>query len=267
MAKNNVLDELASIDTPTITNVVATYPSHPLCLDLYDSWFGKWHTDQSIRCMFPELGPRVGYAVTCVFGMPDRSRSQFTVTDIMEALINSRQPTIFVYQQDFAAGVLETSGLLGELMMTAMKAVGCVGAISNGPSRDIAEVKKLGFQLLLSGAVAGHGDIGIYGINRPVTVGGMDVSPGDIVHMDVNGACKFPAERADEVLTNALALQEEERAVLSALRSAKSPQEVITALVSKAQYGDYHRKMPSGNAAVIPKGSQGTLYTPRKKDE
>ena len=32
-----VLNELRKIDTPTVTNVVATYPKKPLCLGLYNS--------------------------------------------------------------------------------------------------------------------------------------------------------------------------------------------------------------------------------------
>ena len=34
----DVLNELRKIDTPTITNVVATYPKNPLCLGLYNPW-------------------------------------------------------------------------------------------------------------------------------------------------------------------------------------------------------------------------------------
>lgn len=245
MANKELLRELSGFSTPTITNVVATYPSHPLCLGLYDPWVDNWHTDHSIRSMFPELPPCAGFAVTCVIGLPDPHKPKYTVVELMEALSNSPQPSILVYQQDFPPGILERSGLLGEVMLTASKALGCIGAVSNGPSRDITEIGKLGIQFLLSGAVAGHGDISIQAINVLVTVAGMDVSPGEIVHMDVNGACKFPADRAAAVLKNARALQAEEEKVLRALALAKTPQEVIAALVADAQYGDYHRKTPS----------------------
>ena len=63
--------ELRKIDTPTITNVVATYPKNPLCLGLYNPWTENWYTDTSIRCIYPEMGAIVGYAVTCVYGLPD----------------------------------------------------------------------------------------------------------------------------------------------------------------------------------------------------
>ena len=48
--------ELRKIDTPTITNVVATYPKNPLCLGLYNPWTENWYTDTSIRCIYPEMG-------------------------------------------------------------------------------------------------------------------------------------------------------------------------------------------------------------------
>ena len=44
----------------------------------------------------------------------------------------------------------------------------------------------------------------------PVTVAGMSVVPGDIVHMDQCGACKFPAEKLPDVLKYATELQRRE---------------------------------------------------------
>ena len=59
---NNNLLELGNIDTPSITNIVGSNKrSYPNCLNIYDEWTDNWYTDQSIRCMYPELGPTVGY--------------------------------------------------------------------------------------------------------------------------------------------------------------------------------------------------------------
>ena len=44
----------------------------------------------------------------------------------------------------------------------------------------------------------------------PVSISGMDVAPGEIVHMDENGAVKFPADRLEAVVTNGKALLEKE---------------------------------------------------------
>ena len=54
----------------------------------------------------------------------------------------------------------------------------------------------------------------------------MDVSPGEIIHMDENGAVKFPADKLEEVLINARALQKEEEKRQTALQNAKSAKEI-----------------------------------------
>ena len=51
MVDPQVLEELKKYDTPSITNVVATYPEHPLCLGLYNPWSENWYTDQTIHCL------------------------------------------------------------------------------------------------------------------------------------------------------------------------------------------------------------------------
>ncbi|MBN1583825.1 MAG: RraA family protein, partial [Anaerolineae bacterium] len=184
MITQEMLDALREFDTPSITNVVATYPTNPLCLGLYNPWTENWYTDQTIKCMYPEMGPLVGYAVTCVYGLPDPNYSRLSFMDVVDALDASPKPTIFVFQQKFPPELAGKVGLSGGNMTSAMKAVGCVGAISNGPSRDIDEIRPMGFQYLLSGITPGHGSMAIYAINVPVSVGSMDVAPGEIIHMD-----------------------------------------------------------------------------------
>ncbi len=61
-----------------------------------------------------------------------------------------------------------------------------------------------------------------------MTVGGMDVAPGDIIHMDENGAVKFPADKLEAVLTNARKLRDEKPREMGALRHARSAAEVRT---------------------------------------
>ena len=122
--------------------------------------------------------------------------------DVIDALAASPQPAILVFEQKFPPELAAKAGLAGEVMTTAMQAVGCIGAISNGPSRDIDAMRPMGFQYLLGGVTAGHGDMAVQAVNVPVSVGGMDVAPGELIHMDENGAVKFPADRLADVLTN-----------------------------------------------------------------
>ncbi len=226
LSELEMIKELKSFDTPSITNVVATYPGHHLCLGLYNPWKDNWYTDQSIRCMYPELGRTVGYAVTCVYGLPDANNENLSFLDVVEALEKSPKPSILVFQQNFPLQLADKVGLSGGNMTSAMKALGCVGAISNGPSRDIDEIRGMKFQYMLSGVTAGHGEMAVHAVNVPVSVGGMDVSCGEIIHMDENGACRFPASKISDVLHNVRALQKEEDARMKALGNATTSREI-----------------------------------------
>jgi regulator of RNase E activity RraA len=226
LSPQRMLEELKHFDTPSITNVVATYPENPLCLGLYNPWSENWYTDTSLRCMYPELGRLAGYAVTCVYGLPDPNFKRLTFMDVIDTLDASPKPTILVLQQKFPPEIAARVGLAGGNMVSAMKAVGCIGLISNGPSRDLDEVRPMEFQYLLSGITAGHGAMAVQAVSVPVSVAGMDVAPGEIIHMDENGAVKFPADRLAQVLANAQALQQEEAARMAALQRANSAAEV-----------------------------------------
>ena len=237
MDRNAMLEELKNFDTPSITNVVATYPDSPLCLGLYNPWSENWYTDQRIRCMYPQLGRRVGYAVTAVYSLPDPNFNRLSFLDVLDALEASPQPTILVIQQKFPRRLQGKVGLAGGNMVSAMRALGCQGLISNGPSRDLDEVREMDFQYMLSGVTAGHGAMAVQAVNAPVSVGGMDVAPGELIHMDENGACKFPADKLGAVLKNVRALQQEEAARMAALQNAKSAAE-LRAIFSGHSYGD-----------------------------
>lgn len=226
MTQQQMLKALKNFDTPSITNVLATYPANPLCLGLYNPWTENWYTDQTIRCMYPELGRTVGYAVTCVYGLPDPGFNRLTFMDVIDALDASPKPTILVLQQKFPPEIAGKVGLSGGNMTSAMKAVGCVGVISNGPSRDLDEIRPMKFQYMLTGVTAGHGAMAVYAVNVPVSVGGMDVCPGDIIHMDEDGAVKFPPDKLEAVLTNVQALQKQEAERMGRLQKAKTAAEV-----------------------------------------
>jgi len=100
--------------------------------------------------------------------------------------------------------------------------LGCVGAISNGPSRDLDEIRPMKIQYMLSGVTAGHGNMAVHEVNVPVKVGGMEVNPGEIIHMDESGACKFPADKLEEVLDMVIKLQKEESEKMVQLQKADS---------------------------------------------
>jgi len=98
--------------------------------------------------------------------------------------------------------------------------------VSNGPSRDIHEIRPMGFQYLTRGICAGHGPQAVQAVQVPVSIAGMDVAPGEIIHMDENGAVKFPADRLEDVVNSASALLAEEDERVGQLLKAKGLDQV-----------------------------------------
>lgn len=237
MATREQLSELERFDTPSITNVVATYPDDPLCLGLYNPWRENWYTDRTVECMYPDLGPRAGHAVTCVYGMPDPGFDELSFMDVADALDDSPKPTILAMEQDFPPEVQGSVGLTGGNMTTTMQSLGCVGCVSNGPGRDIEEIRPMEFQYLLTGTAPGHGEIAVQAVNVPVSIRGMDVAPGEIIHMDENGAVKFPADRVEDVLANVRQLEAREADLQERLEDASSAAAVRAAFEGEA-YGE-----------------------------
>ncbi len=226
MTEQEILEQLKNFDTPSITNVVATYPDNPLCLGLYEPWSQNWYTDTSIKCIYPELGRLVGYAVTCVYGLPDPGYKRLSMANLVDALGKSKKPTILILKQDYPANLRSKVGLAGGNMITTFKQCGCIGLVTDGPSRDVDEIRPMKFQYMMTGVTPGHGPIALKAINVPVSVAGMDVAPGEIVHMDENGCCKFPAERMAEVLKNVQELIKSEDSYRDKVKACKTWEEL-----------------------------------------
>ncbi len=201
-----IIRELRKFDTATICNVVATYPGSDLCLALYDAWRGEYYTDTSVRCIYPEYAPVCGYAATAWYSdeRPEHTKpSQWALPDHLDAI---PKPVILVAKQSYSHGLDRLSGLFGGNMTTQFKALGVEGVLTDGPMRDYVEIKAMNVQYLASGLTSGHGPVQLREVGMQVKVAGMTVSPGEIVHMDQCGACKFPADKLSQVLSNATEL-------------------------------------------------------------
>jgi len=222
------IESLKRFDTPSITNVVATYPNNKAsCLGLYHPWESNWYADQTLKCMYPELGRVAGYAVTVEYGLPDPNFDRLGMKDLVKAIDESPKPVILAVKQNLPEYIKNKNGLMGGNMLTTFKACGVVGVLSDGPSRDLDEIRPMGVQYMLTGVCSGHGYFSVYSINNAVNICGMDVCPGEIVHMDENGACKFPAKYLDEVIKRCEELQAEEEANMSKIRACKNAKEVL----------------------------------------
>jgi len=206
-----IMKRLEEFDTATICNVVATYPESDICLNLYDAWYGEYYTDQTLHCMYPELGPICGYAATVWYSEPSADYTTLDRWVLPDHLEATKKPIILVAKQTYPPDLLNLSGLFGGNMTAQFEAQGVIGVVTDGPMRDYVEIKDQKVQYLATGLTSGHGNFVVRGVNIPIKVAGMSVCPGDIIHMDICGACKFPASKLSKVLEYANELLKRER--------------------------------------------------------
>jgi 4-hydroxy-4-methyl-2-oxoglutarate aldolase len=105
--------------------------------------------------------------------------------------------------------------LIGELLATQVKVRGAAAILVDASVRDVDALVELGLPIWTRFIrVRGAAKTKIGEINTTVTVGGAQISPGDILVLDADGAVRVRRERADEVLKAA----EERLAKENALR-------------------------------------------------
>jgi regulator of RNase E activity RraA len=88
---------------------------------------------------------------------------------------------------------------VGEMHAVIGLALNCVGYVTNGAVRDLTPVKALGFHLFSGSVSPSHAYAHLVEFGNPVTIGGLKISPGDLIHGDRNGVQTIPFEKAERI--------------------------------------------------------------------
>lgn len=204
---------LGRFDTPTVCNAVELFEIRPR---------NTGFMNPSIKACFPKMPPMVGYAVTSTFRSmsPPRSGDVYAgMSQQVDSFSALPGPPVIVYQ-DLDDPVI--SATFGEVMCSVYKGFGAKGLITSGAGRDLEQVEAIGFPTFTSGSICAHGYCHTIAVNVPVTVGGICVYPGDLLHGDLNGVTTIPHEIASEIPQVCEELAAAEKVVLDYVRG-KSP--------------------------------------------
>ena len=101
-------------------------------------------------------------------------------------------------------GVDQVSNL-GGISATIGHRQGEIGAIIDGGARDVDHSRGIGYPIWSRSVspITGKWRVETIAINKPVSICGITVNPGDLVLADEIGVCFIPRERAAEVLQRA----------------------------------------------------------------
>jgi regulator of RNase E activity RraA len=108
---------------------------------------------------------------------------------------------------------------LGDVHAAILRALGCVGYVTNGAVRELPRVKDLGLHVFAGNVSMSHAYAHIFDFGSKVTVGGLEVQPGDLMHGDRHGILTVPKEIASEIPAVAARLLESEKEVIDFCRS------------------------------------------------
>lgn len=227
------LEGLRNLSTPTVANAI----------ELFDvRGRGEGFADSSVRCIFPELGVMVGRAATVRISTATRPPPDGLETTFRywKSLLGAPTPRVVVVEDvDDPPGV---GAFWGEVNANIHRALGCVGAVTNGSVRDLDEVKAAGFHLFAGSVSVAHAYNHVVDFGTPVTVGGLVIKPGDIIHADKHGVLLVPEEVAPRVPEAAALIAERERGVIELTRSEGFALEDLRAKVQRMRNAgsDFH---------------------------
>ena len=184
---SELLKLLQSIDTPTVCNAI----------EVAQGKRGFSHfTRGTMVCSAPQSGPLVGFAKTAKIAAlsPPNEDKEIIKNRRMEYyryMSEVSGPSIAVIEdEDFPDCI---GAYWGEINTKIHKRFGLSGVLTNGVVRDLGDLAE-DFPVIAGSIGPSHGFVHVREIDTPVSVFGITVSPGDLVHADRHGAVVIPNE-------------------------------------------------------------------------
>jgi regulator of RNase E activity RraA len=169
-----------------------------------------------IKCVFPELGPMIGYAVTAVISADSPEGRRIQPPRWWEEILKIPEPRVAVIH-DVDDPVI--GSFWGEVNANIHKALGCVGTVTDGSVRDLDEVREVGFHFFSRCVTVSHAYVHLVDVGIPVKVGGLVVKPGDLILGDKHGVISIPLEIARDVPAAAQLMEDWERPIIDFCKS------------------------------------------------
>jgi len=203
------LEALRGLSTPTVSNAVELFNLRPR---------NEGYMAPEIRCLFPDLGVMAGYAVTARYAARAKPEKPGSRYDFWNYILQFPEPRVVVMEDlDQPAGA---GAYFGEVQATIHKRLGCVGVVTDGHVRDLDEVHPMGFHYFAGGVCVSHAYVHLVDFGKPVTIGGLTVNSGDIMHGDKHGVMMVPVEAASAITSAAAKVAERERRIMDTCLAA-----------------------------------------------
>lgn len=177
-------------DSPTIANALERARARPATA----GFMGP-----RIRPQFPEFGPMIAYAATATIqaSKPAESGKYVDRFEYYEFIQSIPEPRVMVIHDLDAPNPV--GSFWGEVHGNLHRALGCTGVVTDGGVRDLGPVRALRFHLFAAEVLVSHAHVHLVDFGKPVTVGGLEVKPGDLLYGDEHGVIEIPHALARRV--------------------------------------------------------------------
>ena len=207
---DKLLKLLQSVDTPTVCNAIEVA-------------MGKRGFNAFTRGTMLASDPRpmVGYAVTAqIAALKPPSEDATTIRArrmaYYRAMAEGPKPSVAVVQDlDFPDCI---GAYWGEVNTTIHKGFGMSGALTNGVMRDLGDLAP-DFTVVAGSIGPSHGFVHVRAVGTPVTIHGLTIAPGDLVHADRHGAVVVPPDVVPRLAAAIAKMQATEQLILAPARA------------------------------------------------
>jgi regulator of RNase E activity RraA len=178
-----LLRQLADFDTALLANTIGYLDGAPP---------HEWYMGGSIQSLTPTIGPAVGVAMTCEIdsSTPGNRPDADNYYRLLDAIARSPEPVMLVIK---AVGSRpDHECVLGDGMAKMLHSVGCVGVVTDGGVRDLEGILTVPLSVHARGRTVHHCALRYTQFNHPAAVGGITVTPGEILHANSGGVIKLP---------------------------------------------------------------------------
>lgn len=210
---NSLLDLLRKADTPTVCNAIEVVQGRR-GFDVF--------TRRTMLASHPEAPAMVGYARTAkIAGLEPPTEDSNVIKARRMAyyrhMAEGPKPSVCVVEDVDYPNC--TAAYWGEINTTVHKGFGMAGALTNGVMRDLGDLPD-GFPVVAGSIGPSHGFVHVREIATPVTIFGMTVNDGDLVHADRHGALVIPDEVVGSLERGIKTLLANEQIILGPARQA-----------------------------------------------
>lgn len=208
---DDLLELLRRVDTPTVCNAIEVAQGQRGFNDF---------TRGTMLCSDPEGGAVVGYAVTAkisALATPTEPADVIRARRMAyyKAMAEAPKPSVAVVEDvDYPDCI---GAYWGEVNTTVHKGFGMSGTLTNGVMRDLGDLAP-DFPVIAGSVGPSHGFVHVTELDTPVTIFGLTVWPGDLIHADRHGALVIPADVVDRIAMAVEKMQNTEHLVLGPAR-------------------------------------------------